>query len=551
MENTQNDKAIKKMAKDHKILAVNSIFSFFHSYSGFIFSILSSVLIARMISQDLWGYILLSLSSVNIFALILSFLPPSLGLSLNYYIPRYRALNQSNTLKSFVKYTLLIRVIFSILIFSLSIFLFYFWTDLFNINLESYSHLFLIFSPLILIFGLDKILNDIIRAFNMFKMVFYLLILKNLLYIGGLFIYFLVFNTFTAEVIAVINLISNFIPFLCNIIIVFVVFKSRLKKTQDKEMTLRQAAIKMFSYGIPLSFKDFADGFYKQLKVQLVGIFASPEVVLGYSIGNNYNNVSFEAVISLGKPLTIAFSSLYAKEKKEEISKIYRVSYFYSVFLILLISGLLFFVADFFLFIVYGESYLEYSLILKLMVIAIIFNVQGSFFFSLMRASNKVKYLFPISIAVISVRLSMFLIGLVFFGIIGAIMIGIFFANILIFLFLLGLTIKFFDLRLNLFKVFMQYIIFFISLIIPIVLNLLILDNVKLLILGSLNLLVLRTFDIFGILIFLFCFFIFNLIFQIFTRKDIDYLIAFFSKDNKVHKLIRKFLGFFKRFMRE
>lgn len=551
MENTSNDKPIRKITKDHKIFAVNSIFSFFTSYSGFIFSILSSVLIARMISQSLWGYILLSLSYINLFALILSFLPPSLGLSLNYYIPRLRALNQNNMLKSFIKYAYLIRIFFCIIIFSLGIFLFFFWRDLFNVNLQSYTHLFLLFSPLILIFGLDKISNDTLRAFNMFKIVFYLLVLKNLLYIGGLFLYFVLFNSFTAEAIAIINLISSLIPFLINLIIIFVVVRVKLKKTQDEKMSLIQAATKMFSYGVHLSVKDFADGFYKQFKVQLVGLFTTPATVLGYSIGNNYNNVSFEAVVSLGKPLTISFSKFYAKEQEEEIAKIYRVAYFYSVFLILFISGILFFIADFFLFVVYGESYLDYSIILKLMIIAIVFNVQGSFFFSLMRASNKVKYLIPISLIVIGIRLSLFLLGLVLYGIIGAIMIGIFFANIIVFIFLLGLTVKFFDLRINLFKAILQFIIFFVSLAIPILLNFLILDNIKLMLLGSLNLMILRSFDFFGIILFLICFIAFNFMFRIFTRKDIDYLKAFFSKENKLHKIIRKFLNFFRRFMKD
>ena len=84
------------ISKDHRKFAKSAIYSLFNSYGIFIFQIIISFFIARLISQELWGFLLLAMSFINIVLLILSFFPPALNFSLNYYIPRYVALNQNN-----------------------------------------------------------------------------------------------------------------------------------------------------------------------------------------------------------------------------------------------------------------------------------------------------------------------------------------------------------------------------------------------------------------------------------------------------------------------
>jgi len=114
------EKNNKNLTKDHRILAKNTFFSFLFSYGKFLFALITSFIIARIISQETWGFLILTLSFINIFTFILVFFPPSLGLSFHYYIPRYRALNQNSKLKSFVLNSLIIRFMFLIPIFFLN-----------------------------------------------------------------------------------------------------------------------------------------------------------------------------------------------------------------------------------------------------------------------------------------------------------------------------------------------------------------------------------------------------------------------------------------------
>ena len=215
------EKNSKKLSKDYRILAKNTLFSFLFSYGTYLFSIISSFIIARIISQDTWGFLILTLSFLNIFTFILVFFPPSLGLSFHYYIPQYRALNQNSKLKSFVQNALIIRLVFLIPIFLLTLLIFNVFFDFFKISLQNYTYLFYVLSPLIAINSFDAIFNDISRAFNKFQVVFILLIIKYIVNVGGLIYLFLFVDIVKLEMIAFITLISNLVPFLINIIVIY------------------------------------------------------------------------------------------------------------------------------------------------------------------------------------------------------------------------------------------------------------------------------------------------------------------------------------------
>ena len=95
-ENTPKEK--KKITREHKILAKNSLYSFIQTYGNFIFSIITASIIAKTISQYEWQYLILTLSLIGIFLTFLSFLSPSLGGSIIYYVSGYYALNYNTKL---------------------------------------------------------------------------------------------------------------------------------------------------------------------------------------------------------------------------------------------------------------------------------------------------------------------------------------------------------------------------------------------------------------------------------------------------------------------
>ena len=542
------EKNSKILTKDHRILAKNTFFSFLFSYGKFLFSLISSFIIARIISQETWGFLILTISFINIFTFILVFFPPSLGLSFHYYIPRYLALNQISKLKSFVQNSLIIRLAFLIPIFFLNLLLFNIFFAFFQISLKNYTHLFYILSPLIAINSFDKIFNDLSRALNMFKIVFILLVIKYIVNIGGLIYLFLFVDIISLEMVAVITLLASLVPFLINIIVVFYTLKHKIKMTNEEGMTFKETFKLLYKYGSILSFNTFIDSFYREFRIQSIGFSVDTEFVTGFNLAVHYREVSLEAVRSLNQPLTISFSGLYSTKQFNQIEKIFKVVFSYSLFLILLVTGILFFFAELFLSLIYGESYLNFSLITKLMLICTIFALPGGFYFSLLSVSDKVKYIIPINIMFYTIRIPLFLLGLQYYGIEGSI-VGLIIAEILVFILLVILINKFFKIKLHFKKHIFPYFIFFISIGITLILENLFLSEFNSLVLESLNLHLFIHFKFSSIFVFVLLYLLLIILFKVLTSDDIDNIEVFFKGDNFIHKSIRKGLKILKRFI--
>ena len=155
MDNNDKNKSINKFDNEYRTFASNSFYLLLNQYSSFIYLILVSFLMARLISLEIWNLIILGTSYIMIIAIISYFLPPALEYSLMYYIPKYNTLNQKKKLKSFIKKALYFKILVIVIIFILSIFLLQFIVKIININLEKEFNLILsILSPLILIHGL-------------------------------------------------------------------------------------------------------------------------------------------------------------------------------------------------------------------------------------------------------------------------------------------------------------------------------------------------------------------------------------------------------------
>ncbi len=510
IKNTSKEK--KKVTREQKILVKNSFYSFMHHYGNFFFSLITAVIIARVISMEEWGFLILALSLIGFFTIILAFLPPSLGLSLIYYVSRFKALNQNTKLRSFVRTAMILRVLFVIPIFFLSILIFTIFVEFFKINLKENFYLFYLLVPLIIINGLGSILADLTRALNMFNINLFLLIIKNVIYIGGLLYFFFYIESIKVSYIAVIILFSSVIPFIINCFIIFLKFQFSIKKSEEEGESFKECVKNIYKYGSYLSITDALSAFSVEIKTQLVGIYEITDMVTGYHIAKRYNSVSGSAITPLNRPLSISLTKLYSKDQFHQIQKLFNRIINYSLLLFLLVTGFLFFIADFFLYLIYGEPYLIFSLLVKLSLISIIFNILDSFLGSFLLASNKVKILSVVALVFGPLQLAFFAFGLIFFGIIG----GVVFSMIANMITLISYTIILhkFNLKLDVKKLILLFSIFFISLFSALILETLMLKHIYLSILKNLNLLIFQYFNPLSFVVFLFSFIILNITFK-------------------------------------
>ena len=534
------------ISKDHRKFAKNAFYSLFNSYGIFIFQIIISFFMARLISQELWGFLLLATSYITIVSLILSFFPPALTFSINYYIPRYVALNHNNKLKRMIKLGVYLKMIFALIIFLISIIIFYIFNSFFATSLLGYTHLIFLLSPLIIINGLSTLLDSIYQGLFRYKLIFLLTLVKFSFYISALIIC-LIFGITNLELIALINILSYLVPFLVSCLI-FIKIYLNIKPTEEPKETFKKVLSKLTKYGTPLSINVFLNETWKQFQTPIIGVYEPLSTITGFTISKYYSQISLTAAASFSNPLITSFSSLDVKNEHNQIVQIFNMTFKYSLFLMLLISGILYILTDFFLILVYGESYLIYSTIVKLYLISMIFTVLGNIFVPLLNAKNKINLLPIITIINLSIMIPSFFIGIVFYGIVGAI-IGLIISKFIVFLIQLLLSIKIGNVKIKINKIFFQYLIFFISLFLAVILGELFFREIQINILQNLNLSFFKNLDVLGLMTFIIMYFLLNILFKIFSPKEIDILEAFFGTDKFQHRVIKRVLKFMKKIL--
>lgn len=537
------------ITKDHRILAKNSFYSFLNTYGSFFFSTITSFLLARLIKDVLWGYLVLALSSIAVINLILSFFPPGLDDSLNYYIPKYLALNKKSELKYFFKSAIYFKLIFLIPYFILNLVIISFFKQLFAISLREYTYLLLILSPLVIILSLEKIFYAIYRGLNKFNIIFILLIVRYSFNITALIFCFFLFSPVNIEIIAYIDLFSFLIPFLLNCIFILKSY-FKINVNKEKKQNFKIFIKKSLHYGGPIRLGRFFTVLWGEIQTQSVGIFNSSQSALGLNISKNYTAVSSNMTLTFSSPLTISFTRLSAKENTNQINKLYNMILIYSMVFLTFITGILYYFADFFIFFIYGESYLIYSPIIKLFLFTIIFLGTSTPYNSLMLAMNKVKWVLILRVIAFAIRVPLFLILVIYLDLFLSIF-GIIISNIIISIIALIFSVKIGKISLNFKKLLKLLLAFFLSLIITWILEFILIEDLNYLILQQINLLFFRNLNLISIGLFILLFFILILIFKIFTNKDLEYIEAFFDKNTKLHIFIRKGLNLFKKVVRD
>lgn len=536
--------------KEYKNLARNTFYSFLMNYGSHFFTLIISFLLARLITDINWQFLILALSYMAIITIVTSLLPPGQDYALNYYIPRYLALNQKSKIKSLIKNALIIKILFLIPVFIVSILFFYVFADFFAINLETKVILLYLLSPDIIINGITKILDAINRGFSRFKFLFILLLVKNTFHITPLFLYYFFEIDITVEIIALIYMFSYLIPFVLNLI--FILRKiHKIESIEDEKESLKEGFNKAIKYGSYIGFSNIIERLWKEAQFQGIGFFESSGAVTGYNIAWNYKDIGAYSVHSFNLPLLTSFTSLNTKENYYQIRRIFKVSYKITLFLLLLISGFLFFSVDFLIDFVFLETRLVYSSYLKLMVIATVFKILDKFVQNLLNANNKVKVAFLLKMLDMSYFVPLFFIGLIYFGVEGAIIFGLIIGFFISTIIQIISAHKFGNVKLNIRTIIFQYLTFFIPLVITIIFEYLIFKELSFRIIEGFGLSLFKNFDFLSISTFLILFILMNLILKTVTSVDIEVFASLLNKDRSIDRIVIKALNVLKKFTRK
>jgi O-antigen/teichoic acid export membrane protein len=316
-----------------------------------------------------------------------------------------------------------------------------------------------------------------------------------------------------------------------------------------KKITFRKLIKDVFNYGSYLSLQNFINVLSKEIQYQAIGLLDDAQTVTGYRISYNFKGVTFQLIGSLNVPFLISFSSLNAQNKNDLIIKIYKKAFTYFAFLLMLISGVLYFASDFILFFIYGESYLTYLFILQISIIIPITSVLSPLFISLLKAKGFVKPIVPISIFTEFSKLFTFLILLILFNL-NIAMVGLLITNFIILIIILILNEKILKIKFSISEILKKYGVFFASFILTIITKYILLDNLRYIILELTNLSYFKHLNILSIIVFISLYFLFNYIFKSFKKEDIKIILEFFHKDTFPHKMTRFLLRLISKIIR-
>jgi len=535
---------------EYNRLATNTFYSFFFHYGSHFFTFVYSFLLARLFTDTLWGFLIIATSFITIIETISSLLPPGLNYALNYYIPRHLALNEKSEIKSLIKNVIKLKMVFLIPIFLISLLIFNVFAELFKISLKNKVSILYILSPLIIINSLNIIFYSINRGFNKFNYNFYFLLIKNAIHIIPLLIFFIYKVTIDIEIAAWIVLLCEIAPFVLNIFLIYYML-AKIKTKEKEDKSFKNDIKKTINYGNYTGLSDFIDKMWKDTQIQGIGTIKSSALATGYVIGVNYQTIASLSVKSFSFPLLTSFSGLNVKENYELVDKIYRIAYSITLFLLLIISGILFFAIEFVLDFVFLESRLIYSNFLRLLILASIFQILGTFIQTYLSAKHMVKLSLSLKALYMVYYIPLFFIGLIYFGVEGAIILGLILGNILSLVIQIIVTYKIGKIRLNIKRIILQYLIFFISLGITTLLKNLFFKEASYNFILGLGLSLFKNFDFLSIGTFILLFFLFNLALKIVTDEDINLFKSYFIKDRFIDKIIIKGLNLLKKFTRK
>ena len=552
MDSKEDKIQISENKEEYRNLATNTFYSFLINYGSHFFTFLYSFLLARLITDQIWEFLIIATSFISIIVLITTLLPPGLSLALNYYVPRYIALNQKSMIKSLIKNAFITKLLLIIPVFIISIIAFTFLTDIFAITLFNKISLLYILSPIIIINSLNLILNSINRSFSKFKFIFLLLLVKNVIHILPLLYFFILDYNISVETIAFIVMVSSLVPFILNFLYV-VIMVLKIKPNEGEIQPFKKDLSKAFKYGGYVGFTDLIVKLWKEGQLQGISVFESQGVVTGYNIALNYRSLALYSVASFRFPLLTSFSGLTTAENPDQVSKIYRLSYKINLFLLLIISGILFFSVDFVLDFVFLEDRLIYSTFLRLILIATVFRIFGPFVQTLLNAQHKVKLPLILQIIYMLFIIPLYFIGLIYFNVEIAIIFGLIIGNLISVIIQIFSTYRFGNVKINVKKIVFQYLTFFIPIGITLILETLLFKEISYQFIQNIGLSLLENFDFLSIASFLLLFILMNLILKTVTSNEIQQFGSFFIKKKKslLDKIMLKVLNILKKITRD
>jgi len=328
-----------------------TIWSFLNKGTTFVLFFLINILLARKFGVEVFGYWSFLLSNLTIIAIISYF---GINASARKYIAQYnKTINLKNIIYDSLKLRIIFSLIFSIILLIISVPLADF------LKRPEMAKLFMISSPFIFLSGIVEYLKGVFAGLHRLK---YNLIINFLEYGLKLFFVFIVF-CFSVSLFGVIISFSAslLVTAIIGIILLYNYFYKRL---DSSDINFKKDIL---TYSFPLFFISIGFIVATEIDTVMIGMLSTDIQVGIYAVAKQITLKlpQIALVVSMGvMPLFAKLNKLNKEKLKKLFYKLLKINALIFGLISLIILGF----SDLFLPFLFGTTYFESVLILKLLI---------------------------------------------------------------------------------------------------------------------------------------------------------------------------------------
>lgn len=526
------------MSKIQKKVVESSIYTFIGSNLTLLLGLLNVFFIARLLPPEEWAIIILALLFISITGFVANFFPPAAEGSFQYYIPQLSERGEHHKIRAFIIHVYKIRLIISICIFLIFLIIIH----IVNFS-ENIMQVIFIISPMFLFQVVSNLTVAILFAFQKFKHIFlghfFNSILTTIL-ISIIFFFQLENPLVLISIVYLINAIMAFI--VSSIIFIFVVpFK---KVNKDLSINFEEFKKIHKEYGLNLIFA----GIFAQLGLLTMNLLF---LTFGFVVYITFLSIS-QNIVSLGLKFSTSersthisiYSEVDSKNDVEIFESLFYQHLKYSLLIICIIVGTIYFFIEIYITLIYTEYYLVILIPIQITIFTCFSRVIIRVLMNITNSTNNTKITPYISFFQTCGNISLTLIALLFFNFTILILFITVFSFLTCF-FTIFLINKITEFELKLFTIFKPFILFIICL----AFVTLLFYFIPFQFLFRENLLNLIFYKIINFVVFIFIFYLFVFFTKLITKDEFKLLITIVPRLNSDKLIIKKLITIILKFL--
>ncbi|MBD3353928.1 MAG: hypothetical protein GF364_20770 [Candidatus Lokiarchaeota archaeon] len=343
---TSNEEINLETTSKHMTKAI--FFNFLMSYGSIPINLILTMIISRIISEDAWGQLIYATVIATAPQIILNFIPPSSQQIIIYQFPEMLINKKKARIKGILNYFFKVKITLSLgitLFYAIfSIILWYRTKDLFYI-------LLLFVSPQILYIATNAIFRDFYIAHKQYNFQPQFFFIGKLITLS--FYIILALIPLNADVKLSILAIVVTLEWFYAIPFYYYHYRKDYRNIEPEKVSWQDIK-SLTKFGLYYSVSNASWLLYKQFYTAFLNIYGIPSYNTYDHICNNISSKAYSGISVSNAPV---LSDLESTHQREKMLRLFKITINFVTFLVCIIIGLLHFLSELYITIIYPSEY--------------------------------------------------------------------------------------------------------------------------------------------------------------------------------------------------